>query len=168
MRRARNRLPPAMPPPAGRVALLLHEDDLHPESLDLGEAAVAAIAGFGVPERRSPLPVAPAVTGFVRGALADGLARAGRHFGVPAAGLAPEADWALATGCRAVVAPWAPVGWTAEALPEVAQALRTRGIALHRLRRPWDEAAWPLATRGFFPFRARADGLLAAAQPPGS
>lgn len=162
-------LPPAPAPPAGRVALLLHEDDLHPESLLLAPAEVAAVGGFCVPERRSPLPVAPAVAEFVRGALADGLARAARHAGVPAQALPAEAvaDWAAGTGCRAVVTPWAPAGWTADALAGIGRALRDRGIALHRLRRPWDEAAWPLATRGFFPFRAGAAALAEAARPPG-
>ncbi|MBK1661337.1 FAD-binding domain-containing protein [Paracraurococcus ruber] len=161
-------LPPAGAAPAGRVALLLHEDDLHPESLDLGRAEVVAVAGFAVPERRSPLPVAPGVAAFARAALADGLARAGRHFAAPAEALAPEdvAAWAEGTGCKAVVTPWAPVGWTASALAGIGRELRGRGIALHPLRRDWDEASWPLATKGFFGFRERAWPLLEhAAQP---
>lgn len=153
-------LPPASARPPGRVALLLHEDDLHPESLLAGP--VAAIGGFAVPQRRSPLGCAPRVAGFVEAALADALERAARHFAAPAAALAPDgvADWAAGTGCAAVVTPVAPVGWTAEALDGIAEALAARGIALYRLRRPWDAACWPLATKGFFAFRQQIPRLV--------
>jgi deoxyribodipyrimidine photo-lyase len=151
-------LPAAVPPPAGEVALLLHEEDLAPESLPLGGARVVAIAGLAVPERRSPAGCAPRVAAFTHAALADALARAARQFGAPAEALTPAAlpGWAATHG-RPVVTPWAPVGWTAEALAEVEAA----GLALHRVRRDWDSACWPLATRGFFPFRAHIPTLLA-------
>ena len=34
------------------------------------------------------------------------------------------------------------------------------GLDLVMVRRPWDEALWPLASRGFFPFRERSEGVL--------
>jgi deoxyribodipyrimidine photo-lyase len=150
-------LPAAPAPPAGEVALLLHEDDLAPESLPLGAARVVTIAGIAVPERRSPAGCAPRVADFTRAALADALDRAARHFGAPAQALAPAElpAWAAAHG-RPVVTPWAPVGWTAETLAAAAAA----GVALHRLRRDWDSACWPLATAGFFKFRAQIPALL--------
>ena len=67
-------LPPADAMPSGDVALLLHLDDLHPESLPLGGARVARVAGL--------LAHAPDATARVRqadeAAMADALARAGR------------------------------------------------------------------------------------------
>ena len=33
---------------------------------------------------------------------------------------------------------------------------------LVRVRRPWDDVLWPLATKGFFPFRQRSTGVLVA------
>ncbi|WP_270938245.1 FAD-binding domain-containing protein, partial [Falsiroseomonas oryzae] len=63
-------LPPSATLPAGPVALLLHEDDLHPESLLRPTAPVAAIAAIAVPERRAPTGCAPEVAGFVRRAVA--------------------------------------------------------------------------------------------------
>jgi deoxyribodipyrimidine photo-lyase len=142
-------------PPAAPFALLLHEDDLHPESLLRATAPVAAIAGFVVPEARSPLGCAPLVEDYSRAALRDGLARASRHFGVPSVSLAPGevAGWAASHGLP-VVTPWAPTGWTATALDGL-------GVPLRRVRRDWDTACWPQATKGFFPFRERIPSLLA-------
>lgn len=150
-------LPPADAPPDGPALLLLHEDDLHPESLGLGRARVVAVAGVAVPQARSPLGCAPGAAGFAEAALQDGLARATVHFGAPARATTPAevAHCAEAAGARAVVMPWAPVGWTAEALAPLRPALAARGIALHVLRRDWDSRCWPHATAGYFGFRER-------------
>lgn len=149
-------LAPALPAPAGRVALLLHEDDLGVATLAVGAGTeVVAVAGVAVPEARSPRGCAPAVAAWTRAALRDGLAAAEARFGLPAQALTPEAiaDWVAASGATIVVTPWAPIGWTAEALAGLEPTLAARGVGLHRLRRDWDSACWPLATRGFFPFR---------------
>ncbi|WP_439595690.1 FAD-binding domain-containing protein [Falsiroseomonas sp.] len=155
-------LPVQGPLPEGPVALLLHEDDLHPESLLPAGLKVRAIAGFAVPEARSPLGCAPGVARHAWQALADGLARAGRHFGAPAIALAPEAvaGWAADHGLP-VVTPEAPVGWTATALEGL-------GIPLHPIRRDWDAACWPEATKGYFAFRQRIPAWLdlLAPSPP--
>jgi deoxyribodipyrimidine photo-lyase len=152
-------LPRADAPPAGPFALLLHEDDLHPESLLRPGAPVAAIAGIAVPQDRSPRGCAPLVADYARAALRDGLDRAARHVGAPAVMLEPAdvAAWARGHGLP-VVTPWAPVGWTATALDGL-------GIRLHRLRRDWDEACWPLATKGFFPFREKIPALIDRLRP---
>jgi deoxyribodipyrimidine photo-lyase len=154
---APRRLPPRQAPPAGDSALLLHEEDLGAESLETGAARIVAVGGFVLPEARSPLLVSPAVVRHAEAALADGLSRAAERFGVPAERLSPQevVAWAGRSGARTVLTPEAPVGWTAEALAAIADALATRGIRLIRLRRDWDEACWPLATRGFFAFRER-------------
>ncbi len=152
-------LPPADALPAGPVALLLHEDDLHPESLLPAGARVAALAAIAVPERRGPTGCAPGVAAHVWMAVADGLARAGAHWRAPAAMLDPAEvpAWAAGHGLP-VVTPWAPVGWTAEALAGL-------GLPLLRLRRDWDEACWPRATKGFFPFRDSIPALLDRLRP---
>ncbi len=126
-------IPRADTPPAGDVALLLHGDDLNPESLALGNARIVRIAGL--------LAHAPDAVDRVRAAdraaMDDALARAAAHFGCEAALAAP--GWA--DGLPVVTA-WAPVGPTADALPESI-----------RIRRQWDTLAWPHATRGFFGIR---------------
>ncbi|GJE62115.1 FAD-binding domain-containing protein [Methylobacterium trifolii] len=133
-------LPLADPTPDGPVALLLHIDDLHPESLPLGSATVERVGGL--------VAHVPGADGRVRAAddaaMADALARAGEHFGCPADLIAPE--WA---GDLPVVSAWAPVGPSADALPLCV-----------RVRRPWDEVAWPNATRGFFQLRSAISKVL--------
>lgn len=135
-------LPPPDVPPEGDVALLLHLDDLHPESLPLGASRVVRIGGLlahadGAVER---------VRQADRTALADALARAEAHFGVTAALLEP--GWA---GGLPVVTAWAPVGPSAEALP-----------ACLRVRRSWDSLTWPHATRGFFQVKKLIPSILEA------
>ena len=136
-------LAPADAAPDGPVALLLHLDDLHPESLPLGSARVDRIGGL--------LAHAEGATDRVRAAdtdaMADALARAAAHFGCEAA---PVRDgWA---GERPVVAAWAPLGPSAAALPRDCL----------RLRRDWDTQAWPLATRGFFRLKRAIPDLMEA------
>jgi deoxyribodipyrimidine photo-lyase len=133
----------ADPPPTGDVALLLHLDDLHPESLPLGRARVVRVGG-----RLTSVPGAgAAVRAADEAALADALERAARHFGCPAGPAEP--GWA---DSLPVVAPWAPVGPSADALP----------AGCSRVRRTWDEAAWPHATRGYFKMREAIPRVLAA------
>jgi deoxyribodipyrimidine photo-lyase len=146
-------LAPAAPPPRGPVALLLHEDDLHPESLLPPGLEVATVAGFCVPQARAATGCSPLVAAHVDAALADALARlGGKRLDV-----AELRAWAASHGLP-IVTPWAPVGWTAE-------ALAASGLPLHRLRRDWDSACWPLATRGFFPFRENIPALIARLAP---
>jgi deoxyribodipyrimidine photo-lyase len=147
-------LPAPQRPPRGRVALLLHEDELMAETLPMGDAQVVAIGGFAVPEARSPAGCAPRAAAWVRGALDDGLDRASRHFGVPAVPVDNVAAWADAAGCDMVVTPYAPAGWTGDCLADVERDLTGHGISLHRICRSWDSERWPHATRGFFAFWA--------------
>ena len=123
-------LPRANPAPVGDVVLLLHLDDLHPESLPLGEARVRRIGGL--------LAHASGASAMVRAAdaaaMADALERAAAYFRCEAG--PATADW---YGDGPTVAAWAPVGPSADALP----------VECLRVRRTWDDAAWPLATRGY-------------------
>ncbi|WP_376092074.1 FAD-binding domain-containing protein [Roseomonas sp. CCTCC AB2023176] len=148
-------IPPADGAGKGDVGLLLHEDDLEADGLELGAARVVAVGGMSVPERRSVTGCAQPVAAFIRGAVADGIARAAERHDAPGRLLNADAvaGWAAEAGLSAVVTPWAPVGPVAEALEEVRAALAARGIALRRVRREWDEACWPLARRGYFKFR---------------
>jgi deoxyribodipyrimidine photo-lyase len=140
-------LPPAAAAPDGAVALLLHLDDLHPESLPLGRARVMRVGGL--------LAHAPGAADRVRqaddAAMADALGRAAAHFGCPA-GLA-GADWFGAgwAGGLLIVTAWAPVGPSATALPPCI-----------RVRRPWDSLIWPHATRGYFQVKAAIPRILTA------
>ncbi len=135
------KLLPAGTVPDADVALLLHLDDLNPESLPLGSARVARVGGVVAHARGATEAVRRADVQ----AMADALERAQSHFGCPAADV--EAGW---DDGLPVVTAWAPVGPSASALPS--------GSIL--IRRPWDEMAWPRATRGFYNLKSAIPGIL--------
>jgi deoxyribodipyrimidine photo-lyase len=158
--------PPAIRPlpPAGRlstrrVGLILHEDDLHPESLPLG-ADIAAVAGLMLPPMAHP--ESPAAS-FARGAVDDALERAASVFGAPVAPIEANRirDWARSLGVTEIAAPCAPVGRAASALGHAAAELEREGVRLVQLRRDFDQRAWPHATAGFFRFREQIPRLVA-------
>ena len=142
------KLPEADHPPAGDVALLLHLDDLHPESLPTEGAVVRRVGGLVA---HADGAVAR-VCAFDDAAMADALARAADHFGCPAAMV--EEGWAEDLP---VVTAWAPVGPSAEALPPCL-----------RIRREWDSVAWPRATRGYFQLKTAIPRVLETVTGPGS
>ena len=160
--------------PGGRVALLLHDDDLHAESLEpmvsAAGAEVVAVATAGAV--RSPLDrpssvdsTAPLVVEFVAAALADGRDRAGAHYGATARALdgftaSAVLPWMRAHDATALVTPYAPVGPVRERLDRLEVDLAAEGISVSRILRPWDAQAWPHASRGFFPFREKIPALL--------
>ena len=59
-----------------------------------------------------------------------------------------------------MVTPAAPVGPMATALAAAREELAIEGLALVEVRRDWDAALWPLATKGFFPFKEKALQVL--------
>ncbi len=157
-------LPPPDALPTWRVGLLVTEEDCHPESF-MAALAPVAIGGASIPSARSPLPVSPLVARFAGAALDDALARARTRWQAPAERLADlSAPSLLAFAKRhdldAVVTAWAPMGPVADALAAAAPRLAEAGARLMRLRRGYDSACWPLATRGYFAMRKRIPELL--------
>jgi len=164
--------PQPEPRPRGRVALLLHEDDLHAESfaasLEAAGALVVAVAAPRAGEPRSTLSTtstAPLVASFTAIALADGLDRAGTHFAAETSTLdglrAPDVrPWLRAHDVTMLVTPYAPVGPVRDQLDRLAIELAAEGITLTRMLRSWDARAWPHASRGFFSFRERIPALV--------
>ena len=150
---------PAVPKlPDASFLLLLTEEDLHAESLALRAGQIAGLAGLA-PSRDG---LSPNVAAFRNAALADGLMRAADHFGLDAPVLDAGAllDHARGLGLTNIVTAYAPVGPIASQLAAFAQQAATQGLALHYVQRAWDRAAWPLATKGFFPFRQHIPSLL--------
>jgi deoxyribodipyrimidine photo-lyase len=135
----RVRLAPADRLPPGNFSLLLHDEDLSPEACfrTAGEVAVVSNAQGADPVRH-----------FTAAAMADMVARLGRE--VTRLEPAEIAAW-VARQQGQVVSPWAPVGPTATALS---------GLDLLRVRRAWDDALWPHATKGFFQLKQRLPDLL--------
>lgn len=159
------------PLPSGRAGLLLHQDDLHAESLDsllsAAGAEVVAVASPTAGESRSALtaPTSPLIAAFTTAALSDGRVRAGAHYGAEASaldGLTASAilTWASDHDVTSIVTPYAPIGPVRDRLDRLETEFAGAEVTLTRVLRPWDARAWPHATRGFFPFRERIPALL--------
>ncbi len=154
-------------PTDGRTGLLLHEEDLNPESLGAEHpflARVVAVAGGADAASRSPSEVGENVHRFTAGALDDAVERASTAFepDVTRVGtqLSEVLEWASSEALDTVVVPYAPVGPVHERMMALEPALASESVTLVAVRRDWDRLAWPHATRGFFPFREKIPGLV--------
>ncbi len=155
-------VPPArLTPPDGPYGLLLTEEDLCPETLGLAAGQCQGIAGLVCTAERSRLPIGAPVQAFARDAMDDALTRAQDHFGQRGtAHTDSEAivDWAHSLDGAPVVTAYAPVGPVGAALIRLERA----GVPIVRLRRLWDERAWPHATKGFFGLKKHIPKLIKA------
>ena len=158
---------PAAPDLSVPSLLLLHHEDLNPETFVPAGAPLRGIIGIADPA----LLWGEGASRFVQPALGDARERAAAHFGCSAkAGSALDPDALLAAaqaaGVCQIVTAYAPIGPVADALAQAAPKLANAGVALCQVRRPWDTQLWPHARRGFFAFEAqieahlRADGLI--------
>ena len=147
--------------PAARTGLLLHDDDLSPGFLL--EAGVQPVATACVNTRAhlSPLAIAPHVTTFADAAMRDVTARYTDRLGpVTPVDPNPQAvrDWARDHALDQIVTPDTPVGPNATLVGDL---VRLDGdIPVRRVRRSYDDNAWPHATHGFFRFKDKIPALL--------
>ena len=142
--------------------LLVTPEDLAPASLFTKRDAIrAALAVAAVPG----WPWGERAQAFAAVASADAAQRVAATFGCPCPVSAALDGPGLIAATKAakvtsIVTAYAPVGPVATALVDLAPQLARAGITLHQRRRAWDDAFWPHATKGFFPFRERIPGLL--------
>ena len=161
-------VPPPIPPvramradPMLRTGLFITTEDCSLDQLALPPlVALAATPDIG----GTPAPLKHRVAMAMLG---DGLARAASRFGLEPErvdatfGVDAMRDWAARHRLRQIITADAPVGPVKDRLDVLAPALAADGVALVRLRRAWDDVAWPRATKGFFPFKAAIPKLLA-------
>ena len=156
--------PPRMDAPTGdifdpekRTVLVLHEDDLSPNWLfDKGLAPVAT-ATLDATDDLSPLAVSANVKRFKSDLMQDTTTRWSDTLGQVTHGLTKAKaveTWARELNADQIVTPYAPVGPTAEILNAV------HALPVLTPMRAYDQSAWPLATAGFFKFKAKIPKLL--------
>ena len=151
--------PPAMMPRLEqpkldkRVALILTEEDLHPESWAL-DAEIVAIAVL--PSAKSADDDSAAAA-FARGALDDAMDRAQAHFGAPVEyrGASTLVGWAKGHNVGQLVTAYPAAGSVAQRLSLTEASLKQECLALVRVNRDWDRKLWPLATAGFFKLKTK-------------
>jgi deoxyribodipyrimidine photo-lyase len=156
--------PPALPvaplperPPRGAFVLLIHSDDLSPETLDLPRHDVAAVSWL---EDRADGSVSAKVRDFRAALGMDALWRAGEHFGCPTLNARDLAALLAQSGHRRVVATAPTIGPAHEALAAIRPQLQAAGVELVEIRRRWDTLFWPHATKGFFALKDRIPSVL--------
>jgi deoxyribodipyrimidine photo-lyase len=150
------KIPPA-PPVAAAFALLVHDEDCHPESLELPQKP-SLIIGVSGPDGKSPKGVSEKVRTFAEGAVSDALTRGAGHFGCE------KVIWNKGEKLSAILAnaklerllsPWLPVGPLKDAIGKEINGNNARWVM-----RDYDAAIWPLATKGFFPVKKKAPDAL--------
>ena len=151
--------PTSLPARAGRTGLWLHADDLAPEVGPLAAFAPDAVAAFTSGRSyRERYHLSENRIQALHTVLADGIARAGAHFGCPAV-LTDADDTAAAIGAWArshqlteVVAFAPAVGPVRDGVPRLSSQLAEGGIRLTFIQRASDAHAFAFAGAGFFPF----------------
>jgi deoxyribodipyrimidine photo-lyase len=140
------------------VALLISEEDLHPESWGLPSQA-AAVALLQLPAASDR---GHAAQRFSTGALEDAATRAATHFGCPVDTVAADtvSNWATRNNLSELVTSHAPVGAVAPLVSAIGTDLAAVGTRLVQLQRPWDSLCWPHADAGFFKLKEKIPMLL--------
>jgi deoxyribodipyrimidine photo-lyase len=154
-------LPGADPLPEGSFLLLLTEDDC--SIAQTLPRPPAAVLGLLASNGRSPLGVSAKVSEFAHGAVDDALSQSGGDI----IGLTGEADWsgpilraAAQAGVRSIVIGHPPIGPVATRFAQARGEIERAGLRIHAVRRDYDSAAWPHATRGFFALKKKIPALL--------
>lgn len=146
-------------PSGDRTGLWLHADDLSPEMGLLADAAPACVAACVCEQvYENVYGLSSSRVDVLRTVIGDGVDRAAAHYRCKAEVL--EADdpvqgllaWALANRLSEVVALMPFVGPVGDMLPRLRRDFEAAGVRLTLVRRPSDEAAFSMATAGFFPF----------------
>lgn len=140
------------------TGLLMTEEDLSPAWL-LDRITPTATATLSRSADRSPLTVAPMVTDFASDALDQAALRYQDRLG-PVSRADDLIAWAQSHDITQIVTAYAPVGPVADYFATLKPDLAAAGITLSQQIRPYDAAAWPHATKGFFKFKVKIPDLL--------
>jgi deoxyribodipyrimidine photo-lyase len=155
------------------AVLVLHEEDLCPESLAALQATPEArlvgliVANCG--RARSRGAPGEQSARFLAGALQDATTRAMQHWRLlpeqvvhcaDAACLEAVLNGAHPWAAQPLVTPWIPVGHVRDTLGAQLLQREQRGVPTRYLARPWDAAAWPHASKGFFSFKSNIPEFL--------
>lgn len=144
--------------PNAKTGLLLTDEDLSPGWL-LDKCPPVATAYLDPAKGLGALTVAPQVTAFKAAAIQHCATRFADRFGpVDAAG--DLLAWAQVHDITQIITAYAPAGPTADRLGQLTPKLAKAGVSLRQIIRPYDSAAWPYATKGFFKFKEKIPQLL--------
>lgn len=152
------------PVPDAPSLIWLHEEDLHAESWAADQLDVRAVVYQAAPAARGELALGECAARFTEQALEDGAHRAGAHFGqIARAALNIDGviDVARSVGVKQIVTQKQAVGPGRDQMAAYRVALAQADLTLCELRRPWDAAFHPYASKGFFRFKTAIPGVFA-------
>jgi len=149
-----------------KTVLLVTDEDLLPEDWGIPKRDVTAIVLLNMPEAYpgiGGLPVA-----WKRKALEGTASRLATEFQCPVLNLEGGAESIASRlhillsehGAQSLSMMTPPMGMTRSSVEPLMIKLEKEGVAVRRLRRPWDEAFWPHATHGFFKLKERIPSVL--------
>jgi deoxyribodipyrimidine photo-lyase len=150
--------------PDGPYALLLTEDDLHPESwpgFETNPPQEVIVLNPLPPE--SNLNNGDIATQFSNDAMQDALTRMDRPTTFceqTTSGLMQTMSGLKADG---LLIPYSLCGPSASILNQSLVKMEAHSITVHELKRSWDDHAWPHATAGFFKLKKKIPKLLSQA-----
>jgi deoxyribodipyrimidine photo-lyase len=149
-------------PEHARIALLVTEEDLSPESWPLGSAELAGVAVFK-PEADGSAQ-SENVRAFKIGAMMDAAARCTARWGRPVAAVtspAELAEFARTHNVAAAITTRVPVGYVQAELAQWIGDAHLAPLRIVQIHRRWDALFWPYATAGFFKLKERIPAVLA-------
>lgn len=162
--------PDPVPPKPGRTpdrrkasALLIHDEDLHPESWGVDGLDIRAVYVVAGAAHRSPLAAGERARDFTTRALEDVCSRAQGRFKQGAERVdspVEAARRACEAGVSQLVTQAPPVGPMRDSLNGAMPGIEEAGLDLVEMRRAWDAAILPHATGGFFKLKKKIPSLL--------
>lgn len=144
-----------------RFGLVITEEDCQPEWLS--HTQPVAVLALSAPTPRSLLPMGEAAGAFAPAAVSDATERARTAFDVPVTlnettdWQKAIADWAGEHALEAVLTPRLPIGPVQKRLRK---ACREANTELIEVTRPYDQAVWPHARKGFFGLKKKIPAIL--------
>ena len=145
--------------------LIVTEEDCSPETLPLA-GKPNGVCGLHAKDGRSPLATGSLAVRFTEDSIKNALDRADKafecetsHHSGPDWG-AHLVEWAHGLGVKTLVTAFVPVGSVRDRLGDASRVLAQAGIKLLQVRRTYDSAVWPHASRGFFKLKAKIPQLV--------
>ncbi|MGB3722966.1 MAG: FAD-binding domain-containing protein [Pacificimonas sp.] len=148
--------------PDGKFALLIHENDLIPETLPLEGRKPDLVIGLARPDARSPRPVSPLVKDFTAAAVGDALTRGAGAFDCQTEDWTPDrrlADIMAAHGLDTLVVSYLGQGWVRDATRDELNDFAADHDCV-RIVRALDRATWPHAKAGYYGVKKKIDNVL--------
>jgi deoxyribodipyrimidine photo-lyase len=149
-----------------KIVLLVTDEDLLPEDWGIPKRDVTAIVLLKMPKAYPGIGSLPMA--WKRNALEGTVSRLAAEFQCPVLNLEGGAESIASRlhtllrehGAHSLSMMTPPVGMTRSNVEPLMIKLEKEGVAVRRLRRPWDEAFWPHATHGFFKLKERIPSVL--------